>query len=220
MARGAGAPPSGDGTSPQVPWGACCGGGHNTRIWSRPKSGACLDEIRSGGACPPDKGDGASPQAPWGACCGGGHNTRIWSRPKSGACLDEIRSGGACPPDKGAVAPSKYGCVVLTGSHFSIQQRSWIVMQEARMQGDRQDGRARIKVIGAGGGGGNAVNRMISAALKGVEFIAINTDLQALERCNADVKVNIGRKLTRGLGSGGDWTKGRDAADESSAELT
>jgi len=93
-------------------------------------------------------------------------------------------------------------------------------MQEAGMHGDRQDGRARIKVIGAGGGGGNAVNRMISAALKGVEFIAINTDLQALERCNADVKVNIGRKLTRGLGSGGDWTKGRDAADESRAELT
>src|SRR5437588_7746225 len=93
-------------------------------------------------------------------------------------------------------------------------------MQETRMQGDRQDGRARIKVIGAGGGGGNAVNRMISAALKGVEFIAINTDLQALERCNADIKVNIGRKLTRGLGSGGDWTKGRDAADESRAELS
>ena len=88
------------------------------------------------------------------------------------------------------------------------------------MQGDRQDGRARIKVIGAGGGGGNAINRMISSALKGVEFIAVNTDLQALERCNADIKVNIGRKLTRGLGSGGDWTKGRDAADESRAELT
>ena len=88
------------------------------------------------------------------------------------------------------------------------------------MQGDRQDGRARIKVMGAGGGGGNAINRMISSALKGVEFIAVNTDLQALERCNADIKVNIGRKLTRGLGSGGDWTKGRDAADESRAELT
>ena len=83
----------------------------------------------------------------------------------------------------------------------------------------REDGRARIKVIGCGGGGGNAVNRMISAALKGVEFIAINTDLQALERCHADTKVNIGRKLTRGLGSGGDWTKGRDAADESRTEL-
>ena len=77
------------------------------------------------------------------------------------------------------------------------------------MKGDRQDGRARIKVIGAGGGGGNAVNRMISAALKGVEFIAVNTDMQALDNCNADVKVNIGRKVTRGLGSGADWTKDR-----------
>jgi len=94
-------------------------------------------------------------------------------------------------------------------------------MQEDNMQGmDRQDGRARIKVIGCGGGGGNAVNRMISAAVKGVDFIAVNTDMQALERCNADIKVNIGRKLTRGLGSGGDWTKGRDAGEESRAELT
>ncbi|MGH7883024.1 MAG: cell division protein FtsZ [Candidatus Dormibacteraceae bacterium] len=84
---------------------------------------------------------------------------------------------------------------------------------------ERQDVRARIKVVGCGGGGGNAVNRMISAALKGVEFIAVNTDLQALEGCSADIKVNIGRKLTRGLGSGGDWTRGRDAAEESRAEL-
>src|ERR687887_1996983 len=96
-------------------------------------------------------------------------------------------------------------------------------MQEVRMSSertDRQDGRARIKVVGCGGGGNNAVNRMISAALKGVQFVAVNTDVQALERCNADIKVNIGRKLTRGLGSGGDWNKGRDAADESRAELT
>ena len=83
-----------------------------------------------------------------------------------------------------------------------------------------QDGRARIKVVGCGGGGGNAVNRMISSNLKGVEFIAVNTDLQALDRCQANIKVNIGRKLTRGLGSGGDWTVGRDAADESRTELT
>jgi cell division protein FtsZ len=82
-----------------------------------------------------------------------------------------------------------------------------------------QDGRARIKVVGAGGGGGNAVNRMISANLKGVQFIAVNTDLQALGNCKADTRVNIGRKLTRGLGSGGDWTRGRDAADESRLEL-
>ena len=88
------------------------------------------------------------------------------------------------------------------------------------MKDGMQDGRARIKVVGCGGGGNNAVNRMISAALKGVQFVAVNTDVQALERCHADVKVNIGRKLTRGLGSGGDWTKGRDAADENRTELS
>src|SRR3981081_790590 len=82
-----------------------------------------------------------------------------------------------------------------------------------------QGGRARIKVVGAGGGGGNAVNRMISANLKGVQFIAVNTDLQALGNCKADTRVNMGRKLTRGLGSGGDWTRGRDAADESRSEV-
>jgi cell division protein FtsZ len=92
--------------------------------------------------------------------------------------------------------------------------------KEERMKEQLQDGRARIKVVGCGGGGGNAVNRMISASLRGVQFIAVNTDMQALERCQADTKVNIGRKLTRGLGSGGDWTKGRDAADESRTELS
>src|SRR2546428_143795 len=59
---------------------------------------------------------------------------------------------------------------------------------------------------------------MISKALK-VQFIAVNTDKQALERCQADVKVQIGNKVTRGLGAGGDWTRGRDAADESRTEL-
>src|SRR5438045_6183221 len=89
-----------------------------------------------------------------------------------------------------------------------------IVMKESELH----EGRARIKVVGCGGGGGNAVNRMISKALK-VQFIAVNTDKQALERCQADVKVQMGSKLTRGLGAGGDWTRGRDAADESRAEL-
>src|SRR5438046_4399380 len=90
-----------------------------------------------------------------------------------------------------------------------------IPMRESELH----EGRARIKVVGCGGGGGNAVNRMISKALK-VQFIAVNTDKQALERCQADIKVQMGSKLTRGLGSGGDWTKGRDAADESRAELS
>ncbi|TME66733.1 MAG: cell division protein FtsZ, partial [Chloroflexi bacterium] len=86
-------------------------------------------------------------------------------------------------------------------------------------ESELHEGRARIKVVGCGGGGGNAVNRMISKALK-VQFIAVNTDKQALERCQADIKVQIGNKITRGLGAGGDWTRGRDAADESRTELS
>ena len=63
---------------------------------------------------------------------------------------------------------------------------------------------AVIKVVGIGGGGVNAVNRMIDVGLKGVEFIAINTDAQALLMSDADVKLDIGRDLTRGLGAGAD----------------
>jgi cell division protein FtsZ len=61
---------------------------------------------------------------------------------------------------------------------------------------------AVIKVVGVGGGGTNAVNRMVEAGLKGVEFIAMNTDAQALLRSEADVKLDIGRETTRGLGAG------------------
>ncbi|MGI8608805.1 MAG: cell division protein FtsZ [Candidatus Dormibacteria bacterium] len=82
------------------------------------------------------------------------------------------------------------------------------------------DGNARIKVVGVGGAGGNAVNRMIRSKLRGVEFVAVNTDLQALGASEAHVKLNIGKKLTRGLGSGGDPTKGQEAAEESRQELT
>ena len=82
------------------------------------------------------------------------------------------------------------------------------------------DGNARIKVVGVGGGGSNAVNRMIRSKLRGVEFVSINTDLQALSSSEAGVKVHIGRKLTRGLGAGGDPNKGSEAAEESRAEVT
>jgi cell division protein FtsZ len=73
---------------------------------------------------------------------------------------------------------------------------------------------ARIKVIGVGGGGGNAVNRMIEAGIKGVEFIVANTDVQALNNSNAPIKIQLGSRLTRGLGAGADPTVGRDAALE------
>ena len=82
------------------------------------------------------------------------------------------------------------------------------------------EGNARIRVVGVGGGGSNAVNRMIRSNLKGVEFIAINTDHQALTASSAHLKLRIGGKLTRGLGAGGDPQKGREAAEESRDELT
>jgi cell division protein FtsZ len=78
---------------------------------------------------------------------------------------------------------------------------------------------AVIKVVGIGGGGTNAVNRMVDAGLSGVEFIAVNTDAQALLMCDADVKIHIGAKVTRGLGAGADPGVGQAAAQESRDEL-
>ena len=75
---------------------------------------------------------------------------------------------------------------------------------------------AMIKVVGVGGGGTNAVNRMVEAGLSGVEFVAVNTDAQALLNTDADVKLHIGAKVTRGLGAGqtrpSDWPPHRRAA--------
>src|SRR5688572_32798804 len=73
---------------------------------------------------------------------------------------------------------------------------------------------ATIKVIGVGGGGSNAVNRMVASGLGGVEFIVANTDAQALEQSQASVKIQIGQKLTKGLGAGADPNVGRQAALE------
>ncbi len=78
---------------------------------------------------------------------------------------------------------------------------------------------AVIKVVGVGGGGTNAVNRMVDAGLSGVEFIAVNTDAQALMMCDADVKIHIGSHATRGLGAGADPAVGQAAAQESRDEL-
>jgi cell division protein FtsZ len=78
---------------------------------------------------------------------------------------------------------------------------------------------AVIKVVGVGGGGTNAVNRMVDAGLRGVEFIACNTDAQALAMCDADVKLNIGHQLTKGLGAGANPEIGQGAAAESRDEI-
>ena len=80
-------------------------------------------------------------------------------------------------------------------------------------------GAANIKVIGVGGGGGNALNRMIESGLRGVEFIAVNTDQQALEESKAQTKIQIGEKLTRGLGAGANPEIGECSAEESKAEI-
>jgi len=79
---------------------------------------------------------------------------------------------------------------------------------------------AVIKVVGVGGGGVNAVNRMIDAGLRGVEFVAVNTDAQALLMSDADVKLDIGRDLTRGLGAGADPGVGRQAAEDHRDEIS
>jgi len=78
---------------------------------------------------------------------------------------------------------------------------------------------AVIKVVGVGGGGVNAVNRMVDAGLRGVEFVAINTDAQALLMSDADLKLDIGRNLTRGLGAGADPSVGRQAAEDHRDEI-
>ena len=82
------------------------------------------------------------------------------------------------------------------------------------------DGSATIKVIGVGGAGNNAVNRMIDSGIKNVEFIAINTDRQALQLSKAPTRIQVGEKITRGLGAGANPDIGAQAAEESKAEIT
>ena len=81
------------------------------------------------------------------------------------------------------------------------------------------DGTATIKVIGVGGAGNNAVNRMIEAGIKGVDFIAVNTDRQALQTSKASTKIQIGEKITRGLGAGANPDVGAQSAEENKAEV-
>src|ERR1051326_9043665 len=94
-------------------------------------------------------------------------------------------------------------------------------MSDEKMMGDvriqfneEPKNNAKIKVIGVGGGGGNAVNRMICAGVEGVEFITANTDLQALQMSRAPVKIQLGTKLTNGLGAGANPEIGRRGALE------
>jgi cell division protein FtsZ len=90
---------------------------------------------------------------------------------------------------------------------------------DTNFQYNQMESFAKIKVVGVGGGGCNAVDRMINEGLQGVDFIAINTDTQALMLSKASTRVRIGEKLTRGLGSGGNPEQGRKAAEESAKDL-
>ena len=92
-------------------------------------------------------------------------------------------------------------------------------MDSTKKQQVASEAFARIKVIGVGGGGSNAVNRMIEEGIQGVEFIAANTDAQSLTLSKAPTRVRLGDKLTRGLGAGGDPEIGRKAAEESADDL-
>jgi cell division protein FtsZ len=93
------------------------------------------------------------------------------------------------------------------------------ISKQGNEQQPQAESFARIKVIGVGGGGSNAVNRMIDEGIQGVEFITVNTDAQALIQAKADMRVRLGDKLTRGLGAGGNPEIGRKAAEESADEL-
>ncbi|MBD3369478.1 cell division protein FtsZ [Candidatus Fermentibacteria bacterium] len=90
---------------------------------------------------------------------------------------------------------------------------------ELKEIGEETSGRAILKVVGVGGCGGNAINRMIRSNLTGVDYVAVNTDCQALEGCLADTQVQIGPRVTRGLGAGGNAEVGEQAAEESIKEV-
>jgi cell division protein FtsZ len=113
------------------------------------------------------------------------------------------------------------GRIATTGTRHEHQSQHRRIQQREvpLMVGAPQNYLAVIKVIGVGGGGVNAVNRMIDAGLKGVEFIAVNTDAQALLMSDADLKLDIGRDVTRGLGAGSDPEVGRSAAEGHHEEI-
>lgn len=106
--------------------------------------------------------------------------------------------------------------VVSKARIISSRRAAVMTVVRAEMSGVSE---ARIKVIGCGGGGGNAVNRMINSGLQGVEFWSLNTDAQALVQSQADNRIQIGKQVTRGLGTGGNPELGKKAAEESATEI-
>jgi cell division protein FtsZ len=130
-----------------------------------------------------------------------------------------VRSGAIDPSSAELGDTSRSATKAATGRKQIREHDTPIVEVPDVMAGNPQNYLAVIKVVGVGGGGCNAVNRMIDAGLKGVEFIAVNTDAQALLMSDADVKLDIGRELTRGLGAGSDPEVGREAAEEHKEDI-
>ena len=104
----------------------------------------------------------------------------------------------------------------MTGADERNETRSGLILFD---DFDQPANGAKIKVVGIGGGGGNAVNRMIEAGIEGIEFLVANTDLQALKRSRAPIKIQLGSRLTKGLGAGADPGVGREAALEDTDKI-
>src|SRR2546427_4404951 len=139
----------------------------------------------------------------WGWCCTRRAGSRKAPRPVARWCRAPEWSAGS--------RRSSGGC--RTSSDRSPEGAMIFELEETVSQN------ARMKVAGVGGGGGNALNRMVDEGLQGVEFISVNTDAQALLNNKADVKVQIGKKLTRGLGAGARPEIGRQAIEENRDEV-
>ena len=97
---------------------------------------------------------------------------------------------------------------------------NFMIMDNSIDENTMLDGTATIKVIGVGGAGNNAENRMVDCGIRGVEFIAVNTDRQALQMSKAGTKIQIGEKITRGLGAGANPDIGAQSAEESKSEIS
>src|SRR4029079_2955087 len=136
------------------------------------------------------------------------------SRAKRTAPAIHHRADRASPADAG---PRYVQSVMFEEEIQALRQEE--KRREAIMSKAYSDGLPPIKVVGVGGGGCNAVNRMIAEQIPGVQFVAINTDAQALQSSAAEVKIRVGDKLTKGLGVGGDPSRGLRAAEESRDEL-
>ena len=141
------------------------------------------------------------------------------SNSTSNSKLGSIESSHAEEQSSFSVADTAKNPFSNSTVRFGQSRDTKVVLEESRMDGIVPSSVAKIKVIGVGGGGGNAVNRMIASDVSGVEFWSVNTDAQALAQAMAPKHLQVGQKLTRGLGAGGNPAIGQKAAEESRDEI-